>query len=361
MSSQREVQPSAMNRDDNPYQMMVQMLSDFGYCVHEQEGNSRTEWLISTNYFESLGYTNMNHAEELFNIVHLEDIDFLRDDLADNSSKQAQFEFRIMTESQAVRWLRLYRFPVFNGDAQTPIKTYYFGQDITSAKISSLRQQDLIGHIPHELSQPITAMLTRLYMLRRQPERMEDHLEIADQLINGLKVFLYDLQLLSRIERNIADGSRLDFSLTMLMEKVIGTVKKVADRRNIKLNAKLPPFPINLRANYEQLDQALTGLMSHIIHFCPEEMTIDVICRNRDGQLILEAYDPGEPIDEAMRMQIFHPFARRASGVDRLTGLELAIADAIIGLHGGNVSVESLADDESTTFNNLFRIMLPLE
>ena len=361
MSSQQEFPKLTINGDNNPYKMMVQMLSDFGYCEHEHEGNSRTEWLISTHYFESLGYTTIDGTVALLDIVHLADIDFLRDDLENNSSTSAQFEFRVMTASQVVHWLRLYRFPVFDDDTPTPTKTYYFGQDITPEKTASLRQKDLIGHIPHELSQPITAMLTRLYMLRRQPERLEDHLEIADQLINGLKIFLYDLQLLSRIEREIADSSRLKFSLTMLMEKVIGSAKKVADRHSVQLNAKLPPTPINLKANYEQLDQALTGLISHIVYFSPEDVMINVICRNRDGQLVLDIYDPGEPIDEAMRSQIFHPFARRASGVDRLTGLELTIADAIIALHGGSVSVESLTDDEQGTFNNLFRVTLPLE
>jgi signal transduction histidine kinase len=204
-------------------------------------------------------------------------------------------------------------------------------------------------------------MLTRLYMLRRQPERLEDHLAIADQLVNNLKILIYDLQLLSRIERNVADGSRMNFSLSMLMEKVIRSTKESADRKGITLNAKLPPTPINLVANFDQLDQALRGLLAHVVHFCAENVTIDVICRNTDQTLQIDIYDPGEPINEALIQQIFHPFIRRSNGVDRLTGLELAIAESIIQLHGGEIIVESLTADEQNSFNNVFRVTLPLK
>ena len=108
-----------------------------------------------------------------------------------------------------------------------------------------------------------------------------------------------------------------------------------------------------VRANRHTLKSALHNLVNNAIEACGRggrlAITLD---RNRAGWLELRFTDNGPGIPAEMRERIFEPFVTtRYQG----TGLGLAVVQAVVGAHGGAVTLETMAHQGAS-----FLVRLPL-
>lgn len=340
--------------------ILLTTLADFIFCVNiGTNGTTQHEWISKQPFIQQTGYDEPQ-LDNLLDIIDENDREYVEAHLHDQSKDSNMIDCRMYSAQGHLRWLRLKRHPVIGADADQVTRIYYIGQDITETFSKYIYQRDLLGHVPHELAQPISTILTRLYMLRKQPDRIDYHLDIVDEIVNRLKYLLHDLQLLSRVERGIIADDNVTFSLAMLMQQVLSSQKSSAEKKHITLNASLSPTPIQLHASHERIKHALSGILGYILHFSPVESTVHIRCYQEGEHLIIDIYAPKDCIDDTMIDTLFTPFARIRNNSTDFTGLELSLAQSILEMHNGTIDVQTGVSDQNHGDHNLFRVTILL-
>ena len=107
------------------------------------------------------------------------------------------------------------------------------------------------------------------------------------------------------------------------------------------------------------LKQILLNLLSNAIKFTERGGTVTVSARAENANLVLEIADTGVGIASADLKRIGDPFFQAGKTYQRRhegTGLGLSIVKALVGLHRGEMTVDSKLDEGTTV-----RIVLPLD
>nr|PZN54374.1 MAG: hypothetical protein DIU68_10655 [Chloroflexota bacterium] len=218
-------------------------------------------------------------------------------------------------------------------------------RDISQEKALQEQKARFVAHASHELRTPLTNFITRLYLLRRMPERLPEHLEVLDDVSNRMRRLVEDLLDLSRFERGAIKLHREKITLQSLVDHVVRLQEEEARFKEITIQTVLPEAPFYVHADRERMHQVLTNLVTNAINYTPYggEIVIHVSAeRDADGYRARVAVeDNGPGIDPTHIDYIFQPFYR-VMGDQNGAGLGLSIARELVELHGGSIQVESL-------------------
>jgi two-component system nitrogen regulation sensor histidine kinase NtrY len=212
--------------------------------------------------------------------------------------------------------------------------------------------QNLIKVLTHEIMNSITP-ITSLAGTANQiiTETAADavlHSEDREDLLDALSTIEKRSQgLLSFVGafRNISQlppPNISSFALEELFSHVSRLVKKKAGELNIDFSYEiLPGRDLNIRADYEMLEQVLLNLLFNSIDSLAE--TGDPRIRLKaflddTGHIIITVTDNGTGIPREELGKIFIPFfTTKKTG----TGIGLSLSRQIMSLHGGNIFAES--------------------
>ncbi len=230
-----------------------------------------------------------------------------------------------------------------------------------------LRRQ-MVADVAHDLRTPLSAMQLEVEALEAGLQTPEAAAISLREEIVWLQRLVEDLRLLSLMD---ADQVHLVVVPTPLFEFLDGIRdfwQPMADEREriltLEAAADLPPLMIDpgrLRQVISNLlDNALrhTRPGGHIVIRAWTELNA------RTGQVLIQVRDDGEGIapedmsrvfDRFYRADRARTFDRNAEGFAHGSGLGLSIAQRLIELHGGTISVESTPGQGAT-----FTISLPL-
>jgi signal transduction histidine kinase len=86
----------------------------------------------------------------------------------------------------------------------------------------------------------------------------------------------------------------------------------------------------------------LDKLVDNAADFSAEGELITVRLESRESRLVLSVHNPGPPLPERMRSQLFDSMVSvRTDGSDRHLGLGLYVAKLIAEGHGGRITAEN--------------------
>ncbi len=227
-------------------------------------------------------------------------------------------------------------------------------RDVTAEKELQRQKTEFIANASHELRTPLTNFKTRLFLMRRQPDRIGDHMAVMERVVNRMTDLVEDLLDVSRFERGVIPLNREPCHLQALIRDVVEIQSAEADRRKIRLIASLPDEPIMLVADVGRLMQVFVNLVMNSINYTTEGGAASISAQATDDGTRIDVADTGIGIAPEHIMRIFDPFFRASEGTARGTGLGLSISKEIIELHGGTLTVESALGKGST-----FHIWLP--
>jgi PAS domain S-box-containing protein len=232
-------------------------------------------------------------------------------------------------------------------------------RDITQEKALEERQKRFISSASHELRTPITNFNTRLYLLRNQPEKQDEHVAVLEQTASRLKKLIEDLLDVSRFQQGTMPLERQDVVLQTLAAEVVRAQEPEADKKRISLGVDFPAAPLHLLADPTRIIQALTNLVTNAIHYTQAGGMVTVQLATEPGDdrscAVVRVRDNGSGIAPEHLPNVFRPFYRGTSNGNGGTGLGLTITREIVELHGGTINVESEAGAGTT-----FTIHLPL-
>jgi|GEM_PF-810023 len=231
--------------------------------------------------------------------------------------------------------------------------------DITPYKEVQRFKERFVANAVHDLATPIAGLSTRLYLLKRSPEKLDVHMKALENQVEHFRDLLNDLRTLSQLDRKQVT---LELELTNMQQnilRVFDTYEPVALSKNQMLDLALDPDLPDMMLDRRQIERVFLNLVSNAINYSPEGKTIRIRVAREDNSLVFSVTDEGMGISAGELPHVFERFYRsdrarqtRSSG----SGLGLAIVKEIVELHGGTVAVQSEAGTGST-----FTVRLPVK
>jgi len=216
-------------------------------------------------------------------------------------------------------------------------------------------QSRFTSDVSHELRTPLAAMRAELEVALRDKglsktdmrELLESNLEEVDKLTMLSKTLLQ----LSKLDHTSLELETLDLSI--IAEEAVQRYDKNADRITISTPAK----PLLVRINKASIEELLTIFIDNALKYSPAGSKITIkLSRSGGKHALFEIVNSGKGITPADLPHIFDRFYRAdLSRTTYGTGLGLSLAKKIVEMAGGELTVSS-APDQNTTF----RVFLPI-
>ena len=233
-------------------------------------------------------------------------------------------------------------------------------RDNSQEKRLQAQKNTFVTNASHELRTPLSNIKNRLYLLRKQPEKLEEHVGVMDEMAAHMQQLLEEMLDIGRFERGLVMLDRDNAILQELVSEAVTTYQPRAARRSITLEPHLADQPIKVLVDHKRILQVVTNLISNAVNHTPQDGHIDVRVEmdpNSNGRRLacVQVQDNGMGISQEMLAQIFQPFTNASMGLVSGTVLGLSLTKEIVELHGGDINVESDAKK-----GTLYTVRLPV-
>lgn len=220
--------------------------------------------------------------------------------------------------------------------------------DVTELRRLERVRQDFVANVSHEFKTPLTAIQgfaeTLLGGALEDPNNNRRFLEIIREHAARLARLTDDLLKLARIEAGKLELEFQPMGLAELIEGCAETTLLKASRKQIALEADVPPGLPPLLGDASLLREVLQNLLDNAIQYTPPGGRIRVSATAGAREAMVTVSDTGIGIPLADQERIFERFYRVDAARSREaggTGLGLSIAKHIVDVHGGRIWVES--------------------
>jgi CheY-like chemotaxis protein len=207
-------------------------------------------------------------------------------------------------------------------------------------------RENLMAIVSHDLRNPLTTILmTTELLLRTVPNdrrrRDRKHAETINRSAARMDRLVRDLLDFATVEggRLVIDPKPHD-ARGLAME-ALEAQERLALEKAVQLRLAEPVEDAVVLCDRERIQQVFANLLGNALKFTPYGGSITLAVGRRDGDACFSIADNGPGIPRHELPHIFERFWQ-ARGTARLgTGLGLSIAQGIVGLHGGQIWVES--------------------
>lgn len=222
-------------------------------------------------------------------------------------------------------------------------------------------RNNLIATLTHDLRTPLLAQERVIEILKDENDSLDS--EKRNQLLNGLIKSNYNLlEMVNTMletyeyEDRVIPLNKEIILLNELVDICFSELEPLVKSKNITLKEYLPPEPIKLYANKNDLKRVLTNLIANAVKNIPKESEIKIIAQILEKEIEIKITDNGPGIPPEMMAHVFERYFSGNTLQKKIgTGLGLYICRTIIEAHQGSIKVDS-KPEEGTTFT----IKLPL-
>ncbi|MBM3489373.1 MAG: hypothetical protein FJX68_02825 [Alphaproteobacteria bacterium] len=231
------------------------------------------------------------------------------------------------------------------------------------ATAATTAKSAFLANKSHELRTPLNAIVGFADALRgghfgllsaRQAEYIED-IHQAGQHLTALVGGVLDM---SKIEAGRLELEETEVSLSAVIETCLQLVLPQARSANVRLSAAPCDPDIRLVADELRLREAVLNLLSNAIKFTLPQGAVSLSTSQRNGSLEIAVSNTGFGMSAAELVTALTPFGQVRGNVQHRaqagTGLGLPITEALVRLHGGTLSIDSVKGHGTTA-----RILLP--
>ncbi|WP_245689568.1 amidase family protein [Roseospirillum parvum] len=238
-------------------------------------------------------------------------------------------------------------------------------QERDVSETASQAKSQFLARMSHELRTPLNAIIGFSEVVRGQllgPIGNDIYLGYADDIWasgHHLLELISDILDLSKIEAGTFTIHPQPLGLGDLLEASVPFVRARAKARgqvmSLEVHPRLPRVLIDRRA----AKQILLNLLSNAIKFTPQGGRIWIRLIRRDADVVLSVKDNGIGMSQEDVARALEPFGQIGGGESWLTpntegtGLGLTIVDALVGMHGARLEIDS-APGEGTDVRVVF-------
>jgi signal transduction histidine kinase len=219
-------------------------------------------------------------------------------------------------------------------------------------------KSDLLSNVSHELRSPLTSIKGIVSSLLQKDIELDD--ATSEMLLTGiseetdrLTSLVSNLLNMSRLEAGVWKPEKERFYITDIINEVLERQKWIQKKYTFETDLE-PDLP-EIYADYNQIRQVLINLVENAAAYSEEGTCITVTAKTVDGMIEVNVSDQGAGIPEEELAKIFDKFYRGSQSRRKPggTGLGLAVCQAIILGHGGQIWAESEIEQGSTFYFNL--------
>ena len=218
----------------------------------------------------------------------------------------------------------------------------------------------LLADLGHEMRTPVATLEAYL-------EALEDGVATLDA--GTAELLRSQTRRPARLSKDIAAVSRteegqirLDTRMVHPESVIAAAVDLVAETyetKGVRLVTDIAPVLPELSLDPERMGQVLGNLLDNALRHTPAGATVTISAATRtEGGVALTVADTGEGIPPEHLARVFERFYRVDAARDRAhggSGIGLAIANALVEAHGGQLTATSPGTGQGSTF----RVLLP--
>ncbi len=201
----------------------------------------------------------------------------------------------------------------------------------------------LASKLSHELRTPLAIVTSSLENLEHEPlgEESIGYTLRAREGAERLRKILNAMSEASRVEELMANVEPEEFDLVAVLRSIVDAYRDAYGERQFDFRCGVEAAFIE--GSPELVIQMLDKLVDNAVDFSRDGDTIRVSLDEADGAFALAVMNPGPPLPEKMRTQLFDSMVSMRSGEDeRHLGLGLYVARLIAVGHGGIISADNV-------------------
>ncbi|MBP5200555.1 MAG: sensor histidine kinase [Schwartzia sp.] len=210
------------------------------------------------------------------------------------------------------------------------------------------KQRQFAADASHELRTPLSVVMASADLLDNDPSITSPFLkqvigDVRDEVKKMTKL-VSDLLFVARSDNQALKLKLSKVDLAAAADQTIRLMQPLADKKNITL-VREGEASLTAKLDEQKMKQLLLILVDNAVKYTPEGGRVSVrILSPAAGKIRIETEDTGIGISKEDLERIFDRFFRVDKARSREmggNGLGLAIAQEIVNLHGGQISVES--------------------
>ncbi len=284
------------------------------------------------------------------------------------TGERYEVEFRLLRHDREYRWF-LVRAQASRDGAGGVMQWFGTNTDIhdlktaqRGAEAASRAKDAFLAALSHELRTPLTPVLMMARALcedERLPTDVRENLRMMERNISLEARLIDDLLDLTRIAQGQLRLRSEPCDAHSLIGLAVEIVREDAYAKAITIERKFAATLSGLVADPARFQQVIWNLLRNAVKFTPHGGRISIRTWNQDASgekpasLRIEVTDTGIGIEANALERIFLPFDQgKLHGEHRFggVGLGLAIARAVVDLHGGKIIAQSAGANQGATF-----------
>lgn len=203
--------------------------------------------------------------------------------------------------------------------------------------------RSLASKLSHELRTPLAIVTSSLENLEHEPlnDASLGYTTRAREGADRLRRILSAMSEASRVEELMEHADPEVFDLRAVLQSTVAAYRDVYKNRGFAFDCDLENA--NVEGSPELLIQMLDKLVDNAVEFSAEDDSIELRLDSQDGQFLLSVTNPGPPLPDKMRTQLFDSMVSvRGGESSRHLGLGLYVAKLIAEGHGGGITANNV-------------------
>jgi PAS domain S-box-containing protein len=284
------------------------------------------------------------------------------DDLFSDENRDRSVVTEVTREENGQRRIaRIARHPICivgGGKSEAHVWTM---RDITQQKLAEEMRDQFVDTATHELRTPLANIKAYAETLALADmidvEQQKQFLNTINSEATRLARFVDDLLSVSSMELGSLSLNKQVTDLTRMLNEVVAKVRPQIEEKQQTFEVVLPEKMPEPEMDKDKIAAVLVNLLGNAVKYTPEGGCVTFRVNVTDQQLEMSIEDTGVGIAADEVAKVFDKFFRSQDPrvqQETGTGLGLALAQEVVRLHGGQITVESELNKGST-----FSVLLP--
>jgi two-component system sensor histidine kinase KdpD len=226
-----------------------------------------------------------------------------------------------------------------------------------AARESDRLRSVLLDSVTHEFRTPLTAIKasaeTLLSEVELEKPQRRDLLAVINEESDRLDRLVGEAAEVAQLDSHQV---QFDFAAHHMREAIDAAIQRSQPAlRTHHLEVTVPQTLPAVRMDVDRITEVLVHLLDNAAKYSPPETPIHLTVEKRGAEVLTSVADHGPGVDEMEQEMIFEKFyrGRNQRMLIQGTGMGLAIAKAIVELHGGKMGVTSQLDRGSLFYFSL--------